>query len=298
MMKASRHHRSAAPGKPAPSRRAPAGAGSAQRRASLAPPAFTLIELLVVVAVIAVLLAILVPSLSAARSQARQVLCAARLAELGRGWHMYAVDHRGRAMPLAYTDPDLIGAGPAVYWWGTNDAAGVDHTRGFVWPYLSAELRAAGLYECPDQPWGSYEPQGAAAAITSTYGYNGYYLSPPHTPGWSGQIRQRPWQMLDTLPMPGMLLALADAMIDLGADRPFNCALLDPPRLYAGAGRWTRNECPTTSFRHRGRANAVCADGHVDAFTPRGGELSSPGFRIGSIGAENDPFYVPDWREW
>lgn len=261
-------------------------------------PAFTLVELLVVVAVIAVLLAVLVPSLAAARSQARRVVCATRLAELGKALHMYAADHRGRAMPLAYSDPDLIGNGPPIFWWGTNDAAGVDHTRGFVWPYLNAELRVAGLYECPDQPWGSYEPQGAAAAVTSTYGYNGYYLSPPHTPGWSFQIGRRPWQMLDALSRPQMLLAFADAMIDLGADRPFNCALLDPPRVFLGNGRWTRNDCPTTSFRHAGRSIALCADGHADAFAPRDGELVSPAHRIGSISLENDPWYVPDWREW
>jgi len=258
---------------------------------------FSLIELLVSSAIVAVLLAILLPGLAGARARARAVKCSSNLRQLGQAFHMYAGEYRGRAMPLAYTAAALVGDGPPVYWWGTNDPAGVDHTRGFVWPYLKSELRASSVYECPDQPWGTYIPQGAARAVTSTYGYNGYFLCPPHTPGWSYTIGERPWQNVDTLAQPQRLFVFADTAIDLGQSRPQNDALLDPPNLYTPSG-WRPNATPTTCFRHSGRVVAVLGDGHAAAFDSQGGRMASTRFEIGSVGAENDPYYVPDWRAW
>lgn len=270
---------------------------STRSSVGLRTAAFSLVELLVTIAIIAALSAALLPALGHAREQARRTICAAHLAELGKALHLYAGEHRGMALPLAYTAPELIGGGPAIYWWGTNDETGVDHTRGFVWPFLRGDLKAGGLFECPSQPWGSYRPQGGAAAVTSTYGYNGYYLSPPHTPGWSGAIGHRRWQNLDGLVLPQRIFAFADTLIDLGDGAPRNCALLDPPRLYA-RGSWSINPSPTTAFRHRGATNAVCADGHVETTGPRDGRILSPEHGIGSVGAANDPHYVPDWRAW
>jgi len=258
---------------------------------------FSLVELLVCISVLAMLMTVLLPTLGNGRARARCTKCASNLRQLGLALHMYAGDYRGRAMPLAYTDRSIIGDGPAVYWWGTNDRRGVDHTRGFVWPYLRSDLRTGGVYECPDQPWGSYYPQGAARAVTSTYGYNGYFLCPPHTPGWNWAIGHRPWQNLDTLKLPQRLFAFADTAIDLGQDRPQNDALLDPPYLYI-RGSWSRNGYPTTCFRHAGSVQVVLVDGHVERLGPGGGQITSRRFQIGSVGQHNDPHYVPDWQAW
>jgi prepilin-type N-terminal cleavage/methylation domain-containing protein len=57
-------------------------------------PAFTLIELLVVVAIIALLIAILLPSLRAAREQARSAKCLANLRSIGQGIALYIEDNR------------------------------------------------------------------------------------------------------------------------------------------------------------------------------------------------------------
>ena len=59
---------------------------------------FTLIELLVVISIIALLVSILMPSLGAAREQARLVVCKTRLNQLGLANLMYADDNRDRTV--------------------------------------------------------------------------------------------------------------------------------------------------------------------------------------------------------
>ncbi|MFQ5806523.1 MAG: prepilin-type N-terminal cleavage/methylation domain-containing protein [Phycisphaerae bacterium] len=255
--------------------------------------AFTLIELLVVVAIIAMLLAVLLPGFGRARGQAKRAQCASNLRQLGYAFHLYAFDHHGLAMPLAYSREF-----PPTYWWGRDEAAGVDYTKGFTWPYLRSELRERSVYECPAQPPGSYETmQGWSGSITSTYGYNGYFLCPPHTPGWSFSIGRRPWQNIDTLADPQRLFVFADTMLAWPGGQK-NTALLDPPFLYDGPGRWRQNQSPTTSFRHDGLTNSVHADGHVAWLPPNPELITSERFGIGSVGPDNAPHYVPDWRDW
>lgn len=55
-------------------------------------PAFSLVELMVSVTIIALLITIMVPSVAAARRQARRVACAAHLHGLGLGWETYAAE--------------------------------------------------------------------------------------------------------------------------------------------------------------------------------------------------------------
>ncbi len=61
--------------------------------------AFTLIELLVVVAIIALLIAIMLPSLSRGRDQARAVSCAARMRECTHATAMWILEQQKDRMP-------------------------------------------------------------------------------------------------------------------------------------------------------------------------------------------------------
>jgi prepilin-type N-terminal cleavage/methylation domain-containing protein len=263
--------------------------------------AFTLIELLVVVSIVALVAGLLVPSLSHARGTARQAACLSNQRQLVTAWTLYAQDHKGFAMPLA----DENGAGEIVYWWGQINMSGsgavVEHARGAIAPYLDGTLAERSVFECPAQPWGTYRAQPAGlspAQPTSTYGYNGYGLCPPATPGWNQQIGTQRWKTVADVERPSELFVFADTL--LAGSPPRNCALLDPPRLFSG-GAWTVNPFPTTCFRHSGGSGSACAaaaDGSGRSHRAQPEWLTAPAQRIGSAGLENDPHYIQEWRRW
>ena len=99
--------------------------------------AFTLIELLVVVAIIALLVAILLPSLAAAREQGKRVACSANLKGIGSAVRIFAGMQDGR-VPMGQLDPGHPGG------WATNVVLGTD----FLFLNDSAGLNAK-LWICP-----------------------------------------------------------------------------------------------------------------------------------------------------
>jgi prepilin-type N-terminal cleavage/methylation domain-containing protein len=62
--------------------------------------AFTLVEMLVVIGIMALLIAMLLPTLAAARAQAKWVGCQAHLRDIGAHLMMYANNNRGWLFPM------------------------------------------------------------------------------------------------------------------------------------------------------------------------------------------------------
>ena len=262
-----------------------------------------MIELLVTVAVIGVLISVLLPALGSARESAHTIACASNQRQLVTGWRSYANQSKDRAMPLAYTDLADVGTGDSIFWWGSagNATGAIDLNRGFLSPHVEPSRGASSVYECPSQPPGTYRPQGSTGETSTTYGYNGYYLSPPKTPGWSFTIGHQRWKRVAEIPNPSTLLVFADTL--LAGSRPSSTSLLDPPMLYQGDGEWRENFAPTTSFRHQrsgsnGSCNGAHADGSVQAQRAQPEWIVNQTHAIGSIGTENGPRYVPDWARW
>ena len=271
-------------------------------RPATARRGFTMIELLTVTAIIALLMSLLLPSLSAARDAARRVACLSNTRQLATAWTLYAHDHADYAMPLAYFEFADTRGGDNIFWFGSDGAVTgrVDHARGTLTPYLDDALGEGSVYECPSQPWGTYAPQTRTNQFTTTYGYNGYYLSPPNTPGWGGSfgpIGRKPWQRLDTIERPTELMVFADTLLPVGRDGR-STALLDPPMLFESAGSWRTNESPTTSFRHRGVAAAAHADGSARTHEPDRDATYIERLNVGSTSAYNADAYVPSWQRW
>ncbi|MBI5863015.1 MAG: prepilin-type N-terminal cleavage/methylation domain-containing protein [Planctomycetes bacterium] len=107
---------------------------------------FTLIELLVVVAIIALLISILLPSLNAARANAKAAKCGSNLAQVGKAVHSYLAESKSE-FPLAY-------------YYASDSAGGYDinnqsttHAFGYVhWSYQlfggKGEVQDQ-LFQCP-----------------------------------------------------------------------------------------------------------------------------------------------------
>jgi prepilin-type N-terminal cleavage/methylation domain-containing protein len=123
------------------SRGAEGGCAVARRRRG-----FTLIELLVVIAIIALLIGILVPALGGARAQARAIVCASRVQQLGVAITAYLNDFDNR-LPQAKWPLDSTGTVIGTLFGGTKGtlpAFGIDQ--------LGAERRPLNAYVLSTTP--------------------------------------------------------------------------------------------------------------------------------------------------
>jgi len=78
---------------------------------------FTLIELLVVIAIIALLLAIVMPSLKAAREVSKRLFCMSSIRMLTTAWNTYASENGGELAEAKTADVAEVSSNPPRYSW-------------------------------------------------------------------------------------------------------------------------------------------------------------------------------------
>ena len=116
---------------------------------------FTLVELLVVIAIIAVLLTLVTPVLNQAREQAKRVVCASHLHDMGQGTIMYAVEYEDRIPPTNGSSRIWFSQNTATYYlywqWPQHEATGGAGPDGPAWLFKADILDdpATDIMFCP-----------------------------------------------------------------------------------------------------------------------------------------------------
>ena len=244
---------------------------------------FTLVELLVVLVVISLLSMIIAPSMGKARGIANNITCSNNLRHLGTGMCLYHSLNRDEFWPCTlYDTPE---SGVTTYFWG-SDTDPVDTSSS---PFLKTSNSPLSVLWCPEQPWGTYVPQGGVSEPTTNYGYNAWCLDPPawwRTNAAGTPMRRKKRHDINN---PGELFVFADSAMYWspgGVGIMQNSTHLEPV-----TGTWAQT--PTTHFRHSGRANAVTVEGSVGSYGPEGWvfEGQYKDVKLGFVGTENRPHY-------
>lgn len=131
------------------------------QRSGIADRGFTLIELLVVISIIAMLIALLLPTLSKARSTAREVKCLANLKQMAFPLNMYADDFRDQ---FPYSRMEGFTGFPLPMPPG-SPAWDICWLR-FLWVYAPSEP----MYFCPT---GDADTQYGKPGANAAYGHYG-----------------------------------------------------------------------------------------------------------------------------
>lgn len=224
--------------------------------------AFTLIELLVVISVIALLMAIFMPALEAASSQARSAVCRSNLRQLILANMGYATENDGAYVAAA---SDMWDNGGRHRWHGIRNSLNdpFDPLRGPLVKYL----REGKIKECPErvefvrgQAWSVNFEQGCGG-----YGYNLTYLG--SRLGQKGLTIQQSYSRtahIAEVARPAQTLMFADSAMSTGDRTLIEYSFAEPPfTVWNGVLITGFYMSPSIHFRHRGRANVGWADGHA-----------------------------------
>jgi prepilin-type N-terminal cleavage/methylation domain-containing protein/prepilin-type processing-associated H-X9-DG protein len=222
------------------------------------PRAFTLIELLVVVAVIAILAAMLLPTLSKAKSQAKRIQCLNNEKQLLLTWSLYSLDNREYLVPNGGGQPRSSGA----YLWVLGDnhmylPALID-TQFLLNPryaLFAPYLRSALIYKCPED-LSTVKASMTNAPKIRSYALNCYVGSP------AGSIEE-PFRMS---PDVRVFIKTSDLSAITPAERfvfaDVNPANLCTPAFGVNMDQETFFHYP--SSLHGGGGEVAFADNHVE----------------------------------
>ena len=225
--------------------------------------AFTLVELLVVIAIIALLMSILMPVLSKAKEQTRNVVCRSNLRQYGIAGIMYLDDNEGAFPPThwyLFTTPWSQCQWHDEMRWLTAD--------GPMWPYFSEKK----VHLCPTfrslaknrgQSHPGHDPK---IPVVPQYGYSmNAHLGPWEAP-WEAPGR---FEKVSQVRRPANVFFFSEENMWTIAD--MGGTPLNDTNLWIGAPYGVTDFDFFATFHNapqgdtdRGTCNAVFVDGHVE----------------------------------
>jgi prepilin-type N-terminal cleavage/methylation domain-containing protein/prepilin-type processing-associated H-X9-DG protein len=158
------------------------------------PGGFTLVELLVVIGLIAMLISLLLPTLTRAREQGKQVACQSNLRQLGMAMQMYCHDNQDYFPRAGITGSSGNTFSSVCIWVGKAGSEFPYSTAGadvrYLNRYLGGRHRAADsvpVAHCPSDPLdgGYYDRYGTSYGSNSDPGAPSLLqFLPPGDPRW------------------------------------------------------------------------------------------------------------------
>lgn len=247
---------------------------------------FTLIELLVVIAIIALLLAIVMPSLGAAKEQAKSVYCRNNIKQMCIAASAYTVNNdeyypiahytKITSQPLAMAKPS---AGPILAVFPPDEPPSETVTYSYAWDFttiqsgqrtqtvpgtLWQEDTTEKVQQCP-----SYKGSDNWAGNPYTgYNYNTSYIGHGEgesvRAGYSGEVRTQSGQIIILPAKTSSVKNLAScALFGDGHYAGGANKFMRSPMTWEGDSDWTLRQAGTQGFRHIQQTNVGWADGHV-----------------------------------
>lgn len=229
--------------------------------------AFTLTELLVVIAIIGVLIALLLPVLARSKAAAQSTVCKSNLRQLGISLQMFVSENHYYPENRFQTKP-LVTASSDRFWMAklARETLGVPPATNF---------NQEGVWRCPSARWSDPLLRGFTANgdVPSSYGYNDDRFTRNGVLDYTKKFGLQGHYVPDSsLPNP--------LHLTMASFRPIGeSEVIAPSEMMAigdgfdGTALLMRRPIETfesdgnVRTRHRGKANVMFCDGHVESPT-------------------------------